>query len=66
MQEPKIDISQQVPLTAEFRAQMTKWMGDFFGWRSRDPIIDIENGIIFCSPTTYQQLKRTLSHEKTI
>lgn len=59
---PKMTLSEDVPVTPEFRAYIDAWMLSFFGTRNLlndGQVIVIENQSFHMNPRTYSQMKLT-------
>jgi hypothetical protein len=64
---PKMQLSEKVPVTPEFRAEINAWMADFFGYACVVPegqvfFLKLERTII-CHPKDVQKLKDKLGKQ---
>lgn len=59
--KPKMTLSEAVPVTPEFRAEINAWMAKFFGW-TEGRVVRLEKPYptVFMGPETLRQLQQKL------
>jgi len=64
--KPKMTLSERVPVTPEFRAEMNAWMADFFGYDEGQILQSFVPGQqgIFMGPQTFRRLQLQAEQQK--
>lgn len=59
---PRMQLSEDCPVTPEFREQCNAWMVEFFGMHNmiEDGVYLTLNGAIYMNPRTYEQFKAAI------
>jgi hypothetical protein len=64
---PRMTLSEKVPVTPEFRAEINAWIAGFFGYKSviedGQVIVDRINNTIYCNEHQYQTLRSALKEQ---